>query len=124
MLAGLLAACEPAAPTEADGRAALEQKMRTLFPKAPVISVTFAKTNGTARHVGGVSGYEMRYSATIEFSRGLSMDPFDRDGLIRMGSGFSVAKIGGNGFTNEPHTLIAESVILFQKTERGWAALP
>jgi hypothetical protein len=133
MLALCLAACEPTSPTEADGRAALEQKMRGLFPKAPAIGVTkFAKTNGTPKHVGGVSGYEMRYSATIEFPRGLSppraslLDQSEGEALVSLiqltRAGFSLVK--GGRLMDEPHILIADSVFLFQKTERGWAALP
>lgn len=107
--------------------------MRGHFPKAPTITVTkFAKTGGAEKHVGGVPGYEMQYSATIEFPKGLvpSRSDFEDDreasmhliDLLSFRHGFKLVQGTGRKL-DVPYVLLGDGVLTFQKTERGWVAL-
>jgi hypothetical protein len=130
-LAGLsMAGCDPAQPTESEGRAALERMMRSHFPKAPMMTVTsFQKTNGVTMKASGVALYQMHYSARIEFPQGFMpkkgdfwgefMGGADMMGTVMMlgTQGFRVAK---GGQVTDPQILEVNSAMTFQMTERGW----
>lgn len=114
-------------PSEADGRAALEGKLRAFLPGVAFNIQSFRKTNG----MSAGSEYFMQYVATIEFpngvappSRGVIRDLMvdgDIQGrlLILRDKGFRV--IAGNSI-RERTVMEANSRINFGKSERGWVS--
>lgn len=118
-------------PNENMGRTLLIQVMRHMFPKAPEMAVTsFHEINGEESEVNGVHIFRMSYDATVEFPRGLqagNSNIWDQLGgstpimesLTRLRlKGFRAVR--GGSFT-EPQIFAAHSVMLFKKTDRGWA---
>ena len=115
-----------AAPTEQDGRVALEGIIRRHFPKAPLFTITsFAKTNGIDRG----QNYQMMYRATIEFPKGVA--PSSGNFLADFEAGAdiqsSLMMIAQKGFrviegnnTRQRTVMEANSAIMFIKSERGW----
>ena len=126
----LLTGCS-SRPSTTDGRAALEQKIQR-ESNGFIRLVSFQKTDGVEQEMMGMKVYQMKYTATIEFTDNCYWG--DGNGMIGWQGGFYADRpIGGGATASLLNTSThykaggkgqqeqVSGALTFQKSENGWA---
>jgi hypothetical protein len=118
-------------PSASAGRAALEQKIQRQS-NGLIRLVSFQKTDGVEQELMGMKLYQMKYTATIEFTDNCYWG--DGNGLIGWQGGFTADRPSGGGATasfldtsmhykagSKGQQEQVSGTLTFQKTENGWS---
>jgi hypothetical protein len=118
-------------PSASDGRTALDQKIQR-ESNGLIRLVSFQKTDGVQQEVMGMKVYQMKYTATIEFTDNCYWG--NGSGLIGWQGGFTADRPSGGGtlaslMDTSSHYKAGmkgqqeqvSATLTFQKTENGWS---
>lgn len=114
----LLTACGGSStPSESDGRAVFENRLKQTLQNGTVKLVRFNKVNGQMGEETGIKFYKLQYEAEVEYPNGLNINCKDHVAGKRFSWDCYMKEVREKG-----ERQVVKEEMIFEKTEKGWKA--